>query len=74
MIKSDELALWKELWKRKNNGEDHPMIYQIAEELGIPFKRMDYIAEKWHGKRLIDCGVSARTGWIIEGVTEADLK
>ncbi len=74
MIKRDELAIWKELWKQKKEGIEHPMIVDIGKALNIPEKRVCYIAEKWASKGLIDYGVSARTGWIDEGITEKDLK
>lgn len=73
MIKQDELQLWKELWRRKKAGDPHPMIYEIAKDIGMNWKRMNYIAEKWDNKGLIDSGVSARTGWIAEGITEEEL-
>ena len=73
MPKEDELKLWKELWKRKDS-EEHPMIVDIGKELNIPEKRVCFIAEKWYKKGLINCGVSARTGWTEDGITEEDLK
>ena len=73
-MKEDEAQMWKELWRQKREGINHPMIVEIGEMLGINEKRINYIAEKWYIKGLINCGVSARTGWIEQGITEDSLK
>jgi soluble P-type ATPase len=72
--KKDEILLWNVLWDRIESGDKHPMIGSIGKELGINEKRVAFIAEKWDKKRLIDCGISARTGWINVGITRESLK
>ena len=74
MPKADEIILWRELWIQKKKGIEHPMIVDIGDMIGIPEKRVCFIAEKWFKKGLINCGISARTGWIEEGIKEKDLK
>ena len=74
MAHKEAKAIWKELWNQKRKGVEHPMIVDIGKKLGIEENRVARIAEKWCIKGLINCGVSARTGWIEDEITEEDLK
>ena len=74
MAHKDAEAIWKELWKQKREGIEHPFICDIGKKLGLSDSRISRIAEKWASKGLINYGVSAWTGWIEEGITEEDLE
>ena len=74
MAHKEAEAIWKEMWKQIREGNKHPMIVDIGKDLGIEENRVCRIAESFMRKGLINCGVSARTGWIEEGITEEDLK
>jgi len=72
MIKDDEKALWKEIWKVKTSGE-HPYFREIAKRLGINENRAYYIVSKWERKGLTNSGINPLAGWIEEGITEMSL-
>ncbi len=60
-MKEDE----RELLKEVQRGEyATPML--AGEALGMNEKRVTYICEKWLNKGWLDCGISARSGWLTE--------
>ena len=73
MIKEDELILWKNIWKEINKGIKYPDYVEIGKLLGIPNKRINFILQKWNDRGLMNCGVSPRSGWIEEGITEDSI-
>jgi hypothetical protein len=64
MIKDDEKQLFRALLNEPK-GDAGGLFWRIAlfEQLGINEKRVDYILQKWSGKRIWDSGVTDRTGW-----------
>jgi len=68
MIKKDEVCLFAKLKEQvlKAGPSRHVDARHVAEQIGIPEKRLQYILEKWTDKGWWDYGVSACTGWFTE--------
>lgn len=70
-MKPDELIFLRECQKtvhRIVGGEwikgEAPM--DVYERLGMNRKRAEYLCQKWVDKGWMECGVSARTGWLTD--------
>jgi helix-turn-helix protein len=50
----------------------YPTPLEAGEALGMNAKRISYICEKWINKGWLECGVSARTGWLTEAGKAVD--
>ena len=62
-LKDDEKQLLKAL---ANSKEQYPRLRDIATLLGIPHKRVYYLACKWSSKGNYEWGVSHDLGWLTE--------
>lgn len=66
-MKSDERELLRRLVEQtKDPNMISFMPFQIAELIGMHPKRLHYLCEKWIDKGWLECGVSARTGWLTD--------
>lgn len=62
MKRRDEILLWQRY--QNTRGDDEPSLLEVADELGMAYKRVRYLALKWGRKDLYDWGVSWRVGWL----------
>lgn len=69
-MKPDEREFLDALRKRGPN-KVKPFAFEIAESLGMNYKRAQYLYLKWSERGWWDYGVSARTGWLTEAGMEA---
>jgi hypothetical protein len=68
MIKPDEVELYRrlrELAPEPYKGPGRAAVEAVAGDIGMCHKRAEYLLEKWIGKRYMDCGVSAVSGWFL---------
>ncbi len=71
-MKPDERALLKAMATVDRRNVDFD---KVADRLGIPRDRADYLARKWSNKGWYDYGVSVRFGWLTaEGLEAAREK
>jgi hypothetical protein len=57
--RDDEVQLWESFGK----GTPHRTPREANRELGIPWRRVEYLCEKWCDKGVYDYGVAADLGW-----------
>lgn len=83
MKKQDEIDLWDGLWDEIDNSDIPEIkellcycdfIDEVIEEIGMSFKRAEYILEKWSNIGLTEYGVGVWFGWIEPGITRESLK
>ena len=72
MMKDDEKELFRRLWTEHEKGILNPErrhTYDIIDEMGIPYKRAEYILFKWTYKfQFWEYGVTCFGGWFIEPI------
>lgn len=62
-MKPDEESLMLKLIKRGKS--PRPSAWEVAESVGMPYKRARYILrDKWTGRGWYDYGISWRGGWL----------
>lgn len=69
-MKADEQQLLTVV-REWHGRRDRPFITKIGAAIGIHEKRTGYLLNKWIDKGWLECGVSARTGWLTEKGLEA---